>query len=73
MKQPREYKVAFPPEFAGEVIGILTTLGVEVKHFEPVTENVCALTIDLDLALARRFQKWLRGITNREGTMSPGV
>jgi len=73
MKPPKEYKVAFPPEYAGTVIGELTILGVEVKRVERVTETLCSLTIDLDLALARRFYKWLQDTTRRQCSISPDV
>jgi hypothetical protein len=73
MNRPQEYKIAFPPEHAGTVIGKLTILGVEVKLVERVTEDLCSLTVDLDLALARRFHEWLQDTTHRQCTMSPDV
>jgi translation elongation factor EF-G len=73
MRQPQEFKVSFPPEYAGEVIGELNKLGGEVKHMDTARKDVCTLTIDLDMAFARRFHTWLQDATRRKGTMSPEV
>jgi hypothetical protein len=70
--QSQEYKVAFPLEYAGKVMGQLTVLGIEIKD-TVVVEEICTIAVDLEKRLAWRFQKWLHTNTDGRGTLSPEI